>query len=72
MVGFCLHRPALAFHGGIVSWLLAQPVLRAELVFLPSSHGDSWDASWQIAQHVACPISHPHDTSLRNWQSLMG
>jgi hypothetical protein len=30
--------------------------------FLSSSRGDSWDASRQIARHVACPISHPHDS----------
>jgi hypothetical protein len=71
-VGFCLHRPALAFHGGNASRLLAQPALRAEPVFLSSSRGDSWDASRQIARHMACLISHPHDTSPRNWRSLMG
>jgi hypothetical protein len=72
LVGFCLHRPALAFLVGIASRLLAQPALRAEPVFLSSSRGDSWDASRQIARHVACPISHPHDTSPRNWRNLMG
>jgi hypothetical protein len=36
------------------------------------SRGDSWDASRQIARPLACPISHPHDTSPQNWRSLMG
>jgi hypothetical protein len=60
-VGFCPHRPALTLLGGIASRLLAQPALRAEPVFSPLSRGDSWDASRQIAQPVAFPISHPHD-----------
>jgi hypothetical protein len=60
-VGFCLHRPAPAFLDGIANRLLAQPALQAEPVFLSSSHGDSWDASRQVARHVARPISHPHD-----------
>jgi hypothetical protein len=72
LVGFCLHRPAPAFHGGIASRLLAQPALWAEPVFLSSSRGDSWDAYRQIARHVACPISHPHDTGPRNWRSPVG
>jgi hypothetical protein len=70
--GFCLHRPALALLGGIASRLLAQPALRAEPVFSSLGRGDSWDASRQIAQPVACPISHPHNTCPRNWRSLMG
>jgi hypothetical protein len=70
--GFCPHRPALALLGGVASRLLAQPPLRVEPVFSSLSHGDSWDASRLIARPVACPISHPHDTSPRNWRSLMG
>jgi hypothetical protein len=72
LVGSCHRHPAPAFHGGIASWLLAQLALQAEPVFLSSSRGDSWDASRQIARHVASPISHLHDTSPQNWRSLMG
>jgi hypothetical protein len=68
----CLHRPALALLGGVSSRLLAQPALRAEPVFSSQRHGDSWDASRQIARPLACPRSHPHDTSPQNWRSLMG
>jgi hypothetical protein len=70
--GLLSSSPALALLGGVASRLLAQPALWAEPVFSPKSHGDSWDASRQIARPVACPISHPHDTSPRNWRSLMG
>jgi hypothetical protein len=62
LAGSYLRCPAPAFHGGNTSRLLAQPALQAKPVFLSSSRGDSWDASRQIAQPVACPISHPHDT----------
>jgi hypothetical protein len=68
----CLHRLALALLGGVASRLLVQPALRTELVFLTERRGDSWDASRQIAQPLACPRSHPHDTSPQNWRSLMG
>jgi hypothetical protein len=33
---------------------------------------DPWDISRQMALPLAYPDSHPHDTSPRNWQSLMG
>jgi hypothetical protein len=61
LAGSYLRHPAPAFHGGNASRLLAQPALPAKPVLLSSSRGDSWDACRQIAQPVACPISHPHD-----------
>jgi hypothetical protein len=68
----CLHRPAPVLLGGVASRLLAQPALRVEPVFSCRSHGDSWDASQHTAWPVVRPLSHPHDTSPRNWRSLMG
>jgi hypothetical protein len=68
----CLHRPAPVLLGGVVSRLLAQPALQAEQAFLSSSCGDSWDASRQIARHVASPISHPHDKLPHDHQKYDG
>jgi hypothetical protein len=60
---FCLHRPAPALPGGVASRLLAQPVLRTELVFSCGNRVDSWDASRHTAWPVVRPLSHPHDNA---------
>jgi hypothetical protein len=60
----CLHRPALALLGGVASRQLSQLALWTEPVFLLYRHGDSWDASRQIARFLAYPRSHPHDRNI--------
>jgi hypothetical protein len=57
---------------GVASRLLAQPALRTEPVFSCENRVDSWDASRHTAWPVVRPLSHPHDTSPRNWRSLLG
>jgi hypothetical protein len=64
--------PACAFGGEDVSWLLAQLDPRSKPASLAGYRGDPWDISRQVALPLAYPVSHPHDTSPQNWQSLMG
>jgi hypothetical protein len=64
--------PAQASADEVASRLLVQPALRSKPASLALRHGDPWDVSRQMALPLAYTDSHPHDTSPRNWQSLMG
>jgi hypothetical protein len=70
--GFSSSSPAWTSGGEDASRLLAQPALRSRPTSLAGSRSDPWDISRQMALPLAYPGSHPHDTSPRNWRSLMG
>jgi hypothetical protein len=70
--GFSSSSPARASGDEDASRLLAQPTLRSKPASLARRHGDPWDISQQMALPLAYLDSHPHDTSPRNWRSLMG
>jgi hypothetical protein len=64
--------PARASDGEDVCRLLAQPVPWSKSASSAGHRGDSWDVSRQTALPLAYPDSHSHDTSPRNWRSLIG
>jgi hypothetical protein len=60
-----------------LQWIRSQPAAGAatssvEVGLLGRCRGNPWDVSRQVVLPLAYPDSHPHDTSPRNWQSLMG
>jgi hypothetical protein len=71
-LGILSSLPAWAFDGADFGRLLAHPTLHAESASLAGSRCNPWDASRQVPLPSAYPGGHPHDTSPRNWRSLMG
>jgi hypothetical protein len=70
--GFLSSSPALTSGDDDASRPLAQPALRLKPASSAGCRSDPWDVSRQMALPLAYLDSHPHDTSPRNWQSLMG